>query len=287
MPPFPISAVSHGCFPGCAALNRPDLPFRAQIRVECCATGFPVGTHDARRPSWGRRSTSREHHPGRRRPAGCGGDNRPGGEHRLRLLRPAFIRWFLDRRSRHGHAFAITRDRNGWVEMYTSDSPGLEEPTIKSKNKAPAFQRPETPPQVVPYGTVVYHGDYTCASELAGMTCWNTITGHGAFMSSTNTTAFQEACSQTTLRPVKSVVKPYAILDGGCEQAPGCDVQVRRSGWCDESVLGVDRERPPSRSGAELSKEPAPRREIFRWPTLPMPTLCPHPELARLIVDDN
>ena len=156
-----------------------------------------------------------------------------------------------------------------------------------SKNKAPAFQRPETPPQVMPYGTVVYHGDYTCASELAGMTCWNTITGHGAFMSSTNTTAFQEACSQTTLRPVKSVVKPYATLDGGCEQAPGCDVQVRRSGWCDESVLGVDRERPPSRSGAELSKEPAPRREIFRWPTLPMPTLCPHPELARLIVDDN
>ena len=85
------------------------------------------------------------------------------------------------------------RDQAGpkwWVEMSTSDSPGLEEPTIKSKNKAPAFQRPETPPQVVPYGTVVYHGDYTCASELAGMTCWNTITGHGAFMSSTNTTTF-------------------------------------------------------------------------------------------------
>ena len=63
------------------------------------------------------------------------------------------------------------RDQAGpkwWVEMSTSDSPGLEEPTITSKNRAPAFQRPETPPQVVPYGTVVYHGDYTCASELAG-----------------------------------------------------------------------------------------------------------------------
>ena len=85
------------------------------------------------------------------------------------------------------------RDHAGpkwWVEMSTSDSPGLAEPTIKSKNKAPAFQRPETPPQVVPYGTVVYHGDYTCASELAGMTCWNTTTGHGAFMSSMNTTTF-------------------------------------------------------------------------------------------------
>ena len=85
------------------------------------------------------------------------------------------------------------RDQAGpkwWVEMSTSDSPGLEEPTITSKNRAPAFQRSETPPQVVPYGTVVYHGDYTCASELAGMTCWNTTTGHGAFMSSMNTTTF-------------------------------------------------------------------------------------------------
>ena len=58
------------------------------------------------------------------------------------------------------------------------------------QEQGPAFQRPETPPQVVPYGTVVYHSDYTCASELAGMTCWNTTTGHGAFMSNMNTTTF-------------------------------------------------------------------------------------------------
>lgn len=85
------------------------------------------------------------------------------------------------------------RDHAGskwWVEMSTSDSPGLEEPTIRSKNRAAAFHRPETPPQVVPYGTVVYHGDYTCASEMAGMTCWNTTTGHGAFMNSMSTTTF-------------------------------------------------------------------------------------------------
>jgi len=74
--------------------------------------------------------------------------------------------------------------------MSTEDSPGLTEPKIKSKNRAPAFQSPETPPQTVPYGTVVYHGDYTCASEITGLTCWNTTTGHGAFMTNFETITF-------------------------------------------------------------------------------------------------
>ena len=44
------------------------------------------------------------------------------------------------------------------------------------------FLAPGSPPQVVPYGTVVYYEKYVCASEENGLTCWNTETGHGAFM---------------------------------------------------------------------------------------------------------
>ena len=52
------------------------------------------------------------------------------------------------------------------------------------------FQNPGTPGQQVEYGTVVYHGDYVCASENAGLTCWNTATGHGAFMNRDETKTF-------------------------------------------------------------------------------------------------
>jgi hypothetical protein len=52
------------------------------------------------------------------------------------------------------------------------------------------FQNSTTPGQQVAYGTVVYHGDYVCASENAGLTCWNTTTGHGAFMNRDETTTF-------------------------------------------------------------------------------------------------
>lgn len=34
----------------------------------------------------------------------------------------------------------------------------------------------------VEYGDAVYKGNIVCASEEAGMTCWDTKTGHGAFM---------------------------------------------------------------------------------------------------------
>lgn len=44
------------------------------------------------------------------------------------------------------------------------------------------FLTPGSPPQVVPYGAVVYYESYVCASEENGLTCWNSDTGHGAFM---------------------------------------------------------------------------------------------------------
>lgn len=34
----------------------------------------------------------------------------------------------------------------------------------------------------VPYGTVVYSGDFVCASEENGMTCWSRESGHGFFI---------------------------------------------------------------------------------------------------------
>ncbi len=46
----------------------------------------------------------------------------------------------------------------------------------------PLFSKPDRDPQVIPYGTVVYYEKYVCASEENGLTCWNTETGHGAFM---------------------------------------------------------------------------------------------------------
>ena len=52
------------------------------------------------------------------------------------------------------------------------------------------FSDPDREPQVVPYGTAVYYEKYVCASEENGLTCWNTETGHGAFMNRDGVTTF-------------------------------------------------------------------------------------------------
>ena len=77
-----------------------------------------------------------------------------------------------------------------WVRMKSPASADQAEPEIVSRSEPPLFQKPETPGQQVEYGTVVYHGDYVCASEDAGLTCWNTTTGHGAFMNRDATATF-------------------------------------------------------------------------------------------------
>lgn len=43
---------------------------------------------------------------------------------------------------------------------------------------------------VAEYGKQYYFDDWVCASELNGMTCWNTETGSGVFMSKENTERF-------------------------------------------------------------------------------------------------
>ena len=77
-----------------------------------------------------------------------------------------------------------------WVRMKNSASADQAKPEIVSRSEPPLSQKPETSGQQVEYGTVVYHGDYVCASEDAGLTCWNTTTGHGAFMNRDATTTF-------------------------------------------------------------------------------------------------
>ena len=77
-----------------------------------------------------------------------------------------------------------------WVRMKSSASADQAEPEMVSRSQPPLSQNPGTPGQQVEYGTVVYHGDYVCASEDAGLTCWNTTTGHGAFMNRDATATF-------------------------------------------------------------------------------------------------
>lgn len=77
-----------------------------------------------------------------------------------------------------------------WVRMKNSASADQAKPEIVSRSEPPLSQKPETSGQQVEYGTIVYHGDYVCASEDTGLTCWNTTTGHGAFMNRDATTTF-------------------------------------------------------------------------------------------------
>ena len=71
-----------------------------------------------------------------------------------------------------------------WVPL---DGSGNE---VEAKGDAPTYMDATVPPQLVEYGKVVYYNDYVCASEQNGLTCWNTSTGHGAFMNRDSTTLF-------------------------------------------------------------------------------------------------
>lgn len=66
-----------------------------------------------------------------------------------------------------------------WVDL------GVQgEPSLIPRGDLPAFENPAAP--ILSPGEIVVHGDYVCASEQAGLTCWNIQTGHGAFMSETD-----------------------------------------------------------------------------------------------------
>lgn len=55
-------------------------------------------------------------------------------------------------------------------------------PEISSRSEAPLYAYPDVEAQKVPYGEIVYYGNFVCHSAEKGLTCWNTDTGHGVFM---------------------------------------------------------------------------------------------------------
>ncbi|MGO2633194.1 MAG: LppP/LprE family lipoprotein [Galactobacter sp.] len=60
---------------------------------------------------------------------------------------------------------------------------GKGKPTIGTKGDAPLYMTPNTKGQVVGYGEVVYYRNFVCASAETGLTCWDSDTGHGVWMS--------------------------------------------------------------------------------------------------------
>lgn len=63
-------------------------------------------------------------------------------------------------------------------------------PRLTSTSENPLSQSTGVKPQVVEYGQIVHYGQFVCASEKHGLTCWNVLTGHGAFMSREATRVF-------------------------------------------------------------------------------------------------
>ncbi|MGO1590867.1 MAG: LppP/LprE family lipoprotein [Ancrocorticia sp.] len=55
--------------------------------------------------------------------------------------------------------------------------------TLGTKGDAPYYITPGTEGQEVGYGDVVYYKNFVCASEETGLTCWDSNTGHGVWMS--------------------------------------------------------------------------------------------------------
>lgn len=65
-----------------------------------------------------------------------------------------------------------------WVVSF-----GDGEPTLESSAARLTFMVTADPVQVLGYGDIVYFEHTVCASAQNGLTCWDTVTGHGAFLS--------------------------------------------------------------------------------------------------------
>jgi hypothetical protein len=75
---------------------------------------------------------------------------------------------------------------NWWIYFQTDGSTFIGAPS--ARDFTPLFMQPAA--QEVPYNTAAYYGDFVCGSAEAGLTCWTTQTGHGAFITRDNYTAF-------------------------------------------------------------------------------------------------
>lgn len=56
-------------------------------------------------------------------------------------------------------------------------------PTLEASDSGLQAFTTSGPVQTVEYGQVVHHGSFVCSSAQEGLTCWDSETGHGAFMS--------------------------------------------------------------------------------------------------------
>lgn len=75
-----------------------------------------------------------------------------------------------------------------WVDFDRGEGP--MKPIVSHRGDAPLYMWGDPNPQVVNYGDVVYYGDFVCASEQTGLTCWNHKTGHGALLNKAGLKAF-------------------------------------------------------------------------------------------------
>ena len=80
------------------------------------------------------------------------------------------------------------RDESGspkwWFDLSSGGIPQLAGRSEGAFSLDEAFRGGGSSPQVVEYGQSVTFGSWVCSSEETGMTCRNTETGHGVFLSS-------------------------------------------------------------------------------------------------------
>ena len=73
---------------------------------------------------------------------------------------------------------------NWWFDLSSGNTPQISGRSEGAFSLDAAFRGDSSAPQVVEYGQSVTYGSWVCSSEETGMTCRNTETGHGVFLSS-------------------------------------------------------------------------------------------------------
>ena len=73
---------------------------------------------------------------------------------------------------------------NWWFDLSSGATPQISGRSEGAFSLDEAFRGAGSSPQVVEYGQSVTFGSWVCSSEETGMTCRNTETGHGVFLSS-------------------------------------------------------------------------------------------------------
>lgn len=79
---------------------------------------------------------------------------------------------------------------NWWFDLSSGNTPQISGRSEGAFSLDAAFRGDSSAPQVVEYGQSVTYGSWVCSSEETGMTCRNTETGHGVFLSSARYEAF-------------------------------------------------------------------------------------------------